>query len=136
MDLLEPGIEQTTSVKFPFSDPAIMSASVGVPLAENGYATYAAPPGLALPPGIAHSANMPTAFMNDGSSTSNIRGSTDGEFFSLKYKGREVSIPSAVLLQCGMYSFGCDEPSNLQLPVSRSFSRRIPIGVPSSSSDD
>jgi hypothetical protein len=118
-------------MKFPFNDPAIMSASVGVALAENGYATYAAPPGLTLPPGLAHSATM-----NDSFRTSNIQGSTDGEFFTLKFKGREVSIPSAVLLQCGMYSIGCDEPSNLQLPVSRSFSHRIPIGEPSRCGDN
>ncbi|KAF8350818.1 hypothetical protein F5887DRAFT_1058825 [Amanita rubescens] len=94
-NLLVPELEQNTSMKLPFNDPAIMSASLAGPLAENGYAAYVAPPGLALPPSLAHS-------------------STDST--------------------CGMYSIGCDEPSNLQSPVSRSSSHGFPISEPASSS--
>jgi len=74
-----PELEQNTTMKLPFNDPAIMSASLAGPLAENGYATYVAPPGLALPPSLAHSSTDSTVVMNDGPSTSNIREPTDGE---------------------------------------------------------
>ncbi|KAK2467016.1 hypothetical protein APHAL10511_001274 [Amanita phalloides] len=70
-------IEQNTSIKLPFNDPAIMSASLGSSAVEKEYATYTTPPGLSLPPGLAHNANLSTVHMNDGSDAPNIPGSRD-----------------------------------------------------------
>lgn len=78
-NLLVPELEQNMPMKLPFMDPAIMSASLAGPLAENGYATYVAPPGLALPPSLAHSSTESTIVMNDGTSASNFQERTDGE---------------------------------------------------------
>ncbi|KAF8628424.1 hypothetical protein AX15_003945 [Amanita polypyramis BW_CC] len=70
-------MEQNTSIKLPFNDPAIMSASLGTPLGDNNYTTYSAPPGLGLPPGLAYNTTASTVRASESSSASNVQGSVD-----------------------------------------------------------
>lgn len=89
----------------PFNDPAIMSASFSTPATEHIFSSteYGPPPGLPAPqrlsssPAVSHGnhSNVTT----DGRSNS-----TQGELFFFYLKGREDSVPSTVLSQCGIFS--------------------------------
>ncbi|PFH50694.1 hypothetical protein AMATHDRAFT_176752, partial [Amanita thiersii Skay4041] len=73
--------DQANSVRLPFNDPAIMSASLAASPTppENGYVSmaYAPPPGLGYPPGLPHTTGFSTAYSNDGTSNLGVRGSID-----------------------------------------------------------
>jgi len=83
----------------PFEDPAIMSASFVAPNDRNF--AYGPPPGLPVPQRISPTPAILQAQQNN-MNTDGRNTFAQGEFFLSHFKGREVSVPSAVLSQCGI----------------------------------
>ncbi|KAF5386828.1 hypothetical protein D9615_001626 [Tricholomella constricta] len=100
-----------------FNDPAIMSARFASAMPEGVFnqMSYGPPPGLSYPQG---GMNIGLGVMTNGEMDSNV--SAHGESLLLHPEGREVSVPSAVLSQCGKLIIGIDESSN---PLHSSSSR-------------
>jgi hypothetical protein len=92
-----------------FADPAIMAAQFApAPAAYNhGPMGYGPPPGLSYgaPPGILQ---HPSQHGHGGAESIEGNGSAHGEFISVFIEGREVSVPSAVLSQCGKSIIGIE----------------------------
>lgn len=91
-----------------FEDPAIMSASFAIPAIDSRYA-YGPPPGLPVPPRLSPS---PAVFQQMDARSNSVQ----GEFLKLYLKGREASVPSAVLSQCGVSSTVNKNPPRKFLP--------------------
>lgn len=87
-----------------------MSASFVAPSSELTYTSmpYGPPPGLPVPQRLSPS----PAMLNSGISIDG-RNHSQGESFMSYIKGREVSVPSAVLSQCGISIIVNDPPRNL-----------------------
>jgi CCR4-NOT transcription complex subunit 4 len=110
----------------PFEDPAIMSASLAVPSSvDHGFPSYGPPPGLPVPQRLSPSPALPQAHQNGGMSDrrNNL---TQGEFFVSCIKGREASVPSTVLSQCGT-SIANDPSSKFFSPPSVLVNSPLPI---------
>lgn len=103
-----PGLRANPS---PFQDPAIMSARLATNTQDGGsnQVSYGPPPGLSFPqPGM-------TVGLGVMSGNLDGNGSAHGEYNFFLSKGREVSVPSAVLSQCGNFITGIDAPLNARL---------------------
>ncbi|KAF8163178.1 hypothetical protein B0H34DRAFT_856722 [Crassisporium funariophilum] len=102
-----------------FEDPAIMSASFGAPTPEYVLASvaYGPPPGIPTPQGVSSSPAM-THLHQSHTNGDGRNNSAHGESFLFYSQGREVSVPSAVLSQCGISTIANDPASSLALPSS------------------
>lgn len=84
----------------PFHDPAIMSASfVATPQAPMNSIAYGPPPGLTFPPGLSTDNIMVNSHVSPIPPPD--EGSAHGESNLPFAQGREVSVPTAALPQCG-----------------------------------
>ncbi|KDR81487.1 hypothetical protein GALMADRAFT_60383 [Galerina marginata CBS 339.88] len=111
----------------PFDDPAIMSASF-VPAAERIFTSggYGPPPGLSLPQKLSRSPATVQTKQN-GVVTDGQTNGAQGELLLSYLKGREASVPSAVLSQCGISTIANDSSCKLFHPprFSRALHRTI-----------
>lgn len=86
-----------------------MSASFAAPTSELAFTSmaYGPPPGLPVPQRLS-----PSPAMLNGGISMVSRNPSQGESFMSYIKGREVSVPSAVLSQCGISTIVNDPPRN------------------------
>ena len=93
-----------------FNDPAIVSTPFTSPTPDVLYnhLSYGPPPGLSFPHGPIQSVS-PNVHAANGSESDS---SGQGEFLYYPFEGREDSVPSAVLSQCGKVIISIDGSSN------------------------
>ncbi|KAF8636710.1 hypothetical protein AX17_003513 [Amanita inopinata Kibby_2008] len=112
--------KQDNSVKLPFNDPAIMSASLGAsPFLGNGYTSvaYAPPPGLAIPPGLSDNATLPSAYSSEATNVVDVRGSvneTPGSSLDPPDALSNIDFPALTANTTEEQLFASDSPSNQQ----------------------
>lgn len=78
--------------------------------------TYGPPPGLSYPHGVSQSPSIGSVHNSNGINVIDGSGSAHGEFVFIPFEGREVSVPSAVLSQCGKSIIGINTPPDPCLP--------------------
>lgn len=91
-----------------------MSARFASATAASGHLLHGPPPGLSYPPGSSNVVRPEDAADNARVAV-NDHGSAHGEPHSSLSQGREVSVPSPVLIQCGKSAIGIDASSALLL---------------------
>jgi len=93
-----------------FNDPAIVSTpfTPSTPDVLYNHLSYGPPPGLPFPHGSMQNVS-PNVHATNGSESNS---SDQGEFLYYPFEGREDSVPSAVLSQCGKVIISIDGSSN------------------------